>query len=198
MSNLIITCIAIGVMALAAMMAVYYMGSTYQSSLSSATASSTLNEADQLAGMWKNFLVGNLMSPPGDWSELIQAGYLENVMEYSPGIGTQTEDHYFQIWPDDNGEHYYAIADLGDPSLADGNIACNKVLTLATGVKQADGNVPATIPDFSAATLDPVGRFSCGPLGVGPQQPSTRAVQNIGPPPVFPPITHNLLIYRLS
>jgi hypothetical protein len=153
-----------------------------------------MNEADQLSGMCKNYLVGNLMTPASDWSELIDAGYLDQVMEYPPSVGTEGEDLHIQIWPDDSKMHYYAVADLGDPALANGNLSCNRVLGFATGGKLPDTNIPAAIPDFSAATLNGVARFTCGPVTSAPQQNPVAS----GAPIAFPPLTHNIFIYRLS
>ena len=193
MSNLVITVIAMGIMALAVAMVAYYLGSTYTNGSSGAVANTTLNEASQIAGSWQNFMVGNFMVPPADWIDLIEGGYMEHVVQYPASVGTPAG--YFQIWPDNELQHYYLIADLGDPVQDKGNVPCNRVLSAATGAKILDDAVPAPIPDFTAATLNGITRFTCGPVVELPTQAGIPQTANVA---VFPNQLHNLLIYRLS
>ena len=143
MANLIITVIAIALVAVASLMGAYYGGSAFLNNQAAAGASTSLNQGQQLQGAWNAYLSDNLNSPPNNVSLLVNNGYLAQIptspaaaggvaaKQISVGTATATIGGT-------SGTHYFAWADLGvpsgTPSASDANAAaCDRVIKTALG-----------------------------------------------------------------
>jgi hypothetical protein len=144
MANLIITVIAIALVAVAALMGAYYGGSAYLNNQNAADASIVLNEGAQIAGAWNAYLGDNNDAVPTALSNLTQSnfinvgGYLQAIPQApqaATGVGS------FPVFIGSSGTHYYAYFDVGrhatgvtagiaDPSA----VPCIRIQKTATGV----------------------------------------------------------------
>ena len=92
MANLIITVIAIALVAVASLMGAYYGGAAFLNNQSAANASTVLNESQQIAGAWQSYLGDNLNVAPTDARLLlVNNGYLSRrcpAAPRQPGVAT--------------------------------------------------------------------------------------------------------------
>lgn len=113
MANLIITVIAIALVAIATLMGAYYGGSAFLNNQQAASASTFLNQGQQAAGAWQAFNAANNVSPSAGigagtfFTALQAANYLTAFPSLNVG-GTATVYSVDLV----NG-NYYLIANLG-------------------------------------------------------------------------------------
>jgi hypothetical protein len=132
MANLIITVIAIALVAVASLMGAYYGGSAFLNNQSAADASSVMNQGQQIAGAWQAYLGDNLNTPPATLTALTP-NYLQSVPQYPASAGSIPAATWAAVA---SGGHYYGIADIGLSTTAspDPNAtACLRVIKTATG-----------------------------------------------------------------
>jgi hypothetical protein len=118
-ANLIITVIAIALVAVASFMGAYYGGSAYLNDSALANASSVLNDAIQLSAAWNAYLGDNNDTIPTSLSLLVQpvntvanGGYLQSIPIDPPEPGGVGAFPVF-VASDATGSTYYAYFDLG-------------------------------------------------------------------------------------
>jgi hypothetical protein len=206
MANLIITVIAIALVAVASLMGAYYGGSAFLNNQSAADASTVLNEGQQIAGAWQAFLSDNYNNPPDQISCLTggacavnsNAGiqYLANIPNYPAAAGTVPAGPVVIIYyPYDS--HYYALADVGAPgstgadTIADPNAAaCYKILKAAKGTFTNTLSY-AGVNDIVNAAAFGNGTFGCSFLNANGATPITGSA-------AIPTTGHYLMAYKLS
>jgi hypothetical protein len=170
MANLIITVIAIALVAVASLMGAYYGGSAFLNNQSAANASTVLNIGQQLAGAWTAYLTDNNGTAPTNFSQLIDGNYLAtiptipaeagNIPACSGPIIYTNSDHKVWMW--------VAVGQgvqnppAGDPAAT----ACLKIIKTATGNAPA---VPPALPygttTFASSTIGN-GTFGCAQYDV--------------------------------
>ncbi len=165
MANLIITVIAIALVAVASLMGAYYGGSAFLNNQSAANASTVLNQGQQLAGAWQAYLGDNLNVAPVNASLLVTNGYVAQIPDHpeAPGpiaagpmyIGSATA-----TVGGVSGTHYFAYADMGKSTVDPVGSSCIRI------IKTAVGTAPAAVPTaaqgaiFNTATTGN-GTFGC-------------------------------------
>ncbi len=156
MANLIITVIAIALVAVASLMGAYYGGSAFLNNQNVAKASTVLNQDVQLAGAWNAYLGGNMNTPPdnllaltGNDNLVVSGAYLAQIPTVPPGAGGVGSFPVFVASATVSvgaisGVHYFAYADLGRPNsgvtagVTDTNAsACVRIQKVATGIAPA-------------------------------------------------------------
>jgi hypothetical protein len=135
MANLIITVIAIALVAIASLMGAYYGGSAFLNNQSAANASTVLNQGQQLAGAWNAYLSDNLNSPPATLTALVTGNYLSSIPT-SPAGANSAAAQLATVGT--VGGHYYMWANMGvpgaTPATTDANFtACGRIIKTATG-----------------------------------------------------------------
>ncbi len=145
MANLIITVIAIALVAVASLMGAYYGGSAFLNNQSAAAASTALNQGQQVQGAWNAYLSDNLNTPPANISSLVTAGYLAQVPNSPAAAGSVsaapiTVGTATATVGGVSGTHYFAWANVGAPSssgagtVSDPNAsACARIVKTAVG-----------------------------------------------------------------
>ncbi len=166
MANLVITVIAIALVALASLMGAYYGGAAFLNSSEGAIASTVLNQGNQLTGAWQAYLQDNYNTPPtNDVGVLTTLNYVRNWPQYPATTGGLAQGPYGIVSA--NG-HFYAVAVVGtqvtnavsDPAAG----ACVRI------VKAASGSMPTALPQLDFPTMVQGGanigttQFGCGAI----------------------------------
>ena len=165
MANLIITVIAIALVAIASLMGAYYGGSAFLNNQSAANASTVLNQAQQIAGAWNAYLSDNLNVAPtsleGAQNSLIAGKYLAQI-PIVPAGGGGSPSQKMTVFYDNATNHYFAEATLGTGganagTVADNNAAaCLRVIKTAIGPAQYNQNyssASASLPAPAAGSI---------------------------------------------
>ncbi len=166
MANLIITVIAIALVAIASLMGAYYGGSAFLNNQSAANASTVLNQAQQIAGAWNAYLSDNLNTAPTTLTALVTNNYLAQIPTVPAEAGS-VGSTAIAVAP--SGGHYFAYADLGHPATSDtiaapGNFsACFRVLKTALGATAAAAltAIPTGAPGSIYSGASGNGTFGC-------------------------------------
>ena len=138
MANLILTVIAIALVAIASLMGAYYGGSAFLNNQSAANASTVLNQAQQIAGAWNAYLADNLNTAPATLTALVTNNYLAQIPT-APAEAGGVNSTPMAVGQAGTPAHYFAYADLGvqtatDLIAAPGNgAACLRVIKTAIG-----------------------------------------------------------------
>ncbi len=129
MSNLLVTIIAIGLVAVTVAMAAYYGGSAWEDYQAEARASTLLNEAQQLSGALSMY-VGMSGFMPSDIEDLTDSSLPtgELLKETPDGLDSQA----WQMKASGTGVQYVAISLDGDSSADAMCLAANKKVGLDT------------------------------------------------------------------
>ena len=144
MANLIITVIAIALVAIASLMGAYYGGAAFLNNQSAANASTVLNQAQQIAGAWNAYLSDNLNVPPttldgsdGASTNLVGQKYLAQIPIAPAGAGGIPAQ---ALTVQRLNGHYFAYANVGAcngascGTVADNNAAaCIRIIKTAIG-----------------------------------------------------------------
>ena len=175
MANLIITVIAIALVAVASLMGAYYGGSAFLNNTASANAATVLNQGAQIAGAWQAYLGDNLNTPPTSitgltTSNYIAAGsYLATVPTVPAGRGGVAAFPVFiaSATATINGTaatHYFAYADLGRP--ATGVTAGTADPAAASCLRVQKTAAKTTITSAAQGAISTTGnvKFGCGIL----------------------------------
>jgi hypothetical protein len=138
MSNLIITVIAIGLVAALALSGIYYGGSYFSSMSANAEASAFLNVGSQVAHAWQAYTYDHNGQVPTSWQQMIDGGYLLSrpVVPAQVGGGAQIPV-FIYAQGDANKTNYwlwYLLGRPGAPATASDPIAtaCLRVIKLVT------------------------------------------------------------------
>jgi hypothetical protein len=181
MANLIITVIAIALVAVASLMGAYYGGSAFLNNESAANASTVLNQGQQLAGAWAAYLNDNLNTVPtgglsGAANSLTSGGYITSVPQAPAEAGSVTSKAV-DVGTAGAAGHYFMWADMGKPStganggtIADSNAsACMHIIQTATGVKATSIKTAAPGAIAMPATASQSnGSFGCAITNAAP------------------------------
>ena len=186
MANLIITVIAIALVAVASLMGAYYGGSAFLNNQSAANASTVLNQGQQLAGAWQAYLGDNLNTPPTTAAALITANYLAQIPTAPAAAGSVNAAPIFIGFAN---THYYAYADVGHPSTStpatDPNAsACLRIVKTATGsnTQSIQSLAPGAIASTTGTSGSGNATFGCGKISSAPTAPT--GFTNTGTAPV--------------
>ena len=168
MANLIITVIAIALVAVASLMGAYYGGSAFLNNQSAAAASTDLNAGQQMAGAWQAFMSDNYNQVPdvgtcitGTAGSACANGTPNQYLAAIPNWAAAASTAAAAMGVTQSNNHYYAVADLGAGAgasigtAADTNSqGCLKVVKTATG--SAAPAITAYTPGAAAndATVD--------------------------------------------
>ena len=139
MANLIITVIAIALVAVASLMGAYYGGSAFLTNQAAAGAATVMNEGQQVAGAWQNYLAGNYNVSPASLTALTP-NYLQSI-PVAPAAANHAAASaiYVALY----NTHYYLYADVGTPTAGQATYAdpaaasCQKIIKTATGAALA-------------------------------------------------------------
>ena len=149
MANLIITVIAIALVAVASLMGAYYGGSAFLNNQAAAGASTVMNEGQQVAGAWQNYMSDNYNATPATVTALVTNNYLQTV-PIVPAAANHAAATAVYVAP--YGGHNYLFADVGTPTVGQAtyadpaSAACQKIVKTATGatIPTAQANTAAT------------------------------------------------------
>jgi hypothetical protein len=216
MANLIITVIAIALVAVASLMGAYYGGSAFLNNQSAAGASTVINAGQQLAGAWQAYMSDNYNAVPTDLNLLTggPAGtgtqYLASIPQWPAAAGPVTAATMGVTGSKDaNGNaHYYAIADVGAAgsngpgTTTDTNsAACQKIVKTATGTAgitsiAPTANTATTINDTTIAAMVTAaasgnGKFGCAYMTAVPTLYGTTGTMPTA-------VKHYVMAYKLS
>jgi hypothetical protein len=178
MANLIITVIAIALVAAASMMGAYYAGSAFQNGQMAADSATVINEGVQVAGAWNAYLGDNINTTPTNITALTQSnyiasgGYLQVIPTIPASAGGVVAFPLFiasatAIVGGNSGTHYFAYADVGrhasgvTAGISDINAtACIRIQ------KAAKGSQPSSLASLAQGTIAAAGNgtFGCGIL----------------------------------
>lgn len=191
MANLIITVIAIALVAIATLMGAYYGGSAFLNNEDVANASTMLNQGQQMAGAWSAYEAAaiNGGTPPVNTGSLVP-NYI-TAMPASPNVGGATTTQYYigSVTAGANVGSYYLFGDGGTKA----NL-CNAILKAALGA--APAAIPSAADPSALVTSNTAGNgtFGCGTVtsnvNVGNRLPGTATG--------IPTVGHNLVFYRLG
>ncbi len=182
MANLIITVIAIALVAIASLMGAYYGGSAFLNNQSAANASTVLNQGQQLSGAWNAYLSDNLNTPPaaGALSVLVVNNYLAQIPTTPAGPGNAVSKS-MAVTLNANG-HYFAYADMGaggatsPGTSADNNSsACDRIIKTAVGGTGTTGNGTmgtGTLGTIYNTSTSGNGTFGCAYVAAGVSAPT--------------------------
>jgi hypothetical protein len=114
MANLVITVIAIALVAIASLMGAYYGGAAFLNNTNKAQAFAVMNQGVQIAGAWQDYMVNNLSAPPTDLSSLTPT-YLSSIPQYPASKNGPTASAPWAVISGvvSGSTHYYGIADMG-------------------------------------------------------------------------------------
>ena len=176
MANLIITVIAIALVAISALMGAYYGGSAFIKNQMSANATTVINQCSQLVGAWSAYLSDNVNTPPTNLTSLTTNAATNNYLQQIPSAPAEpTGVSAFPIFVATAsatvggvaGTYYFAYADMGRPGtgvtagLSDPNSgACARIQKTATGVVTTSLATAAQGSLFQSGN----GIFGCGIL----------------------------------
>jgi hypothetical protein len=170
MANLIITVIAIALVAVASLMGAYYGGSAFLNNQSAAQASTAMNQGQQLAGAWQAYLGDNLNTVPSDvYGTATAAGlstgpagtpqYIAQWPQIPQGAGEAAESNWGII---SNSGHYYAVAPVAKSSTSatpDTNASsCARINKTATGTSSL---TPPSAGTLAALVVAGNNTFGC-------------------------------------
>ena len=129
MANLIITVIAIALVAVASLMGAYYGGSAFLTGQSAANASTVLNQGLQVKGAWQDYQAEHSSLSPTAYADLTTNNYLSQT-PYVPASGGVSSAimGLAKI-----GTQYFAYADMGNPTKDATGPACLRIIKAATG-----------------------------------------------------------------
>ena len=137
MANLIITVIAIALVAVASLMGAYYGGSAFSNNQSAANAATFLNIGQQLAAAWTAYLSDHNNSPPTSFANLTAGGYLGSIPTIPAGAGGVLACNGPIIYTNTDGKVWLWAAvgqGVANPPANDPIAAsCLKIIKTATG-----------------------------------------------------------------
>jgi hypothetical protein len=138
MANLIISVIAIALVALAALMGIYYGGNAYVSKQGQIQANVLMNMGTQVKNAIQNYLADNSNVLPTSWAELTNGGYLSQKLDFPvlPGNNNGLDSG---VSVDGSGT-YWLWGDIGTPGQKLPDLVCQNILQLARGA------VPSPVP----------------------------------------------------
>ena len=177
MANLIITVIAIALVAIASLMGIYYGGAAYMNNQGLADAATILNAATQIAAAWNAYCGDNLNQPPTGMASLVngdsfQSGSylaLEPVVPKAAGGIPSFPFFLASASATINGAtglHYFVYADMGAPSSSGAGIndfnagACKRIQQSSIGQTPTEIDTGAQGQIFLLGN----GTFGCGIL----------------------------------
>jgi hypothetical protein len=169
MANLIITVIAIALVAIASLMGAYYGGSTYLNSQMLADAATVLSEATQVAAAWNAYRGDNLNNAPATLAALLNTNqvaagsYLQSIPTAPRAAGNVS---YYPVFIASTGTHYFVYADVGTPTIAGGSINDPYALACMRIQKTATGTQPTLIGSAAQGSIAALGNgiYGCGVL----------------------------------
>jgi hypothetical protein len=166
MANLIITVIAIALVAVASLMGAYYGGSAFSNNQSTAAAATVVNMGQQVAGAFTSYQALN-NSLPKAWSDLTGGGYLAAIPD-APAVPGSLPANRVGIY-EDNASRWWMVIDVGVPAASNSDAVCKNIIKTATGTAPAVvGGQGFTDSDMSGITYSGSnGRFGCGIWGGG-------------------------------
>jgi hypothetical protein len=202
MANLIITVIAIALVAVASLMGAYYGGSAFLNAQANANAATLMNAGQQLAGAFQSYLVNNQNTPPTSWASLISGGYIQKILVF-PNLGSNSQGTLMGISVDGSGT-YWLWGDINavtttSPTDPNGAV-CQDIIKAATGSKLTTtiptGGVNHAQLTGSAGTGNGNGTFGCEINNASENDPSASNVMPDNPGEV--PNNHYAFFYRLN
>ena len=199
MANLIITVIAIALVAIASLMGAYYGGSAFLNNQSAANASTVLNQAQQIAGAWNAYLADNLNTAPATLTALVTNNYLAQVPT-APAEAGGVNSTAMSVAPNAAGTHYFAYADLGVPGgndtiAAPGNFsACFRVLKTSLGPSAAEAL--SGVPSAAYGAIYNTASIGNGTFGCA--KSTGAAPTALGGSGTIPPAGHYVMEYLLQ
>jgi hypothetical protein len=200
MANLIITVIAIALVAVASLMGAYYGGSAFLNGQAGSYASALLSEGTQVQGAFATYLSANLNNPPTAWSDMITQGYVREIPLF-PNVGTNGKGANMGISLDGSGTYWLwgDIGEVGNNTPDPNAVVCNAI------IKAVTGKVPAAIPASgvthslltgSAATGSGNGTTGCVHNQDYLNDPTSQNIMTDNPGVV--PDNHYAFFYRLN
>jgi hypothetical protein len=166
MANLIITVIAIALVAVASLMGAYYGGSAFLNNTQAANASTVMNIGQQVAGAWTAYLVDHNNSPPAARTDLTNNNYLASIptIPAMPGPVTVAASSGPYIETDQDGSVWLFtnVGTVGGANPPDPYAGvCLKIIKTATGQTLA---IPPS-ENYSQANLETSSSFGNGVFG---------------------------------
>ncbi len=174
MANLIITVIAIALVAIASLMGAYYGGSAYITNQANANAASVINEGAQIAASWNAYLGDNANAEPSSTSSLLNSndvavgGYLQQIPIVPAGLGGVAPYPVFIASATAtvggiSKTHYFAYFDVGRPASAAVAGASDKNAVACLRIqKSATGQQPTTISSAGQGAIFVLGNSTFG------------------------------------
>jgi hypothetical protein len=130
MANLVITVIAIALVAVASLMGAYYGGFAFLNNGASVRASTFIQQGQQLAGDWQAYLLDNAYTAPTDVTALITGNYLTQLPTPPLPAGGTTAVNPILVTIGGSGT--YVLYQVGIAGVANEQI-CQRVTRAATG-----------------------------------------------------------------
>jgi hypothetical protein len=135
MSNLIITVIAIGLVALLALAGAYYGGSYLRNMHANADAAAFLNVGNQTAEAWRAYRDDHNGVAPLAWSDLVNGGYLMSIPQTPAMAGGVPPFSGPLVYNNTDGSYWLwsPVGTLGSGVPDTNATACLKIIKLANG-----------------------------------------------------------------
>ena len=198
MANLIITVIAIALVAVASLMGAYYGGSAFLNNQSAANASTVLNQGQQLAGAWQAYLSDNVNTVPsgglnGPTNSLVANNYIASVPVNPEGAGGIAAQNAY-VTQAGTTSNYYMVADMGKPGTGGASVTDSNAAACLRIQKTALGTTPTS---FTAATIANIPAAGNGTFGCEPSTAvASGGITGSGATP--PAAGHYIAVYKIQ